>query len=87
MNFNCVYDNLTETFSCELPETFSVVSKDFYTQEIIDNETQETFYVNQTVTYGDLIVSFFLLLMFLFFLIKSIFNFIMPASIIIKKRD
>ena len=66
MNFNCVYDNLTETFSCELPETFSVVSKDFYTQEIIDNETQETFNVNQTVTYGDLIVSFFTFNVFVF---------------------
>ncbi len=87
MTINCVYDNLAETFSCELPEDFSVVSKDFYMQEIIDNETQETFYVNQSVTYGDLIVSFFLLLMFLFFLVKSIFNFIMPSSIIIKKRD
>lgn len=87
MNINCVYDNLTETFSCELPEVFSVVSKDFYTQEIIDNETQETFYVSQSVSYGDLIVSFFLLLMFLFFLVKSIFKFVMPESIIIKKRD
>lgn len=87
MNYTCTYDNLTEQYTCELPDNFSVISKDINTIELVDQNTNESFFINQTITYGDLMISFFLVLFFLVYFFKSIASFFFPDTIRIKKYE
>lgn len=87
MNIDCNYNESTGDITCVLPENFSVMTKQDNYFEVIDAGGGENFVIQKFCNYGDLLISFFLFLIFLFMLLKTIYSFWFSRSIRIKKYE
>jgi len=86
MTYQCVYDNLTETFECVLPDSFNVLTEKSDLLETVNSDVG-TFSVDKTITYGDLTISFFLFLFLLIYIFKIITKFFLGETVRIKKYE
>lgn len=87
MDINCNYNEQTGDINCIYPENFNVLSQQDGYFETIDAGGGQSFVVQKFVSYGDLTISFFLFLIFLFILSREIFEFWLNKSVRFKKYE
>lgn len=87
MEIICNYNETTGDITCTYPDSYNVISKEDGYFETIDAGGGENFVVQKFVSYGDLMVSLFLLLILLVIITKEIFYFWLSKSVRFKKYE
>ncbi|MDD2227715.1 MAG: hypothetical protein PHH71_03985 [Clostridia bacterium] len=80
-----ICESLENNITCIFPESLQVKNENI--EEIIVPEINETFLIDKSVSYGDLMITFFLVLVFLTLIFNIIFNFWLDKSFRIKKHE
>lgn len=80
-----ICESLENNITCIFPESLQVKNENM--EEIIVPEINETFLIDKSVSYGDLMITFFLVLVFLTLIFNIIFNFWLDKSFRIKKHE
>lgn len=83
MDITCTINETTGEVLCTLPDNVNITSN--YVQTITDGEN--SYYVDTTISYGNLVISFFLFLIFVLLLLKTIFQLFFARSVRIRKYD
>lgn len=80
-----ICESSENNITCVFPESLQVKSENI--EKIIVPEINETFLIDKSVSYGDLMITFFLVLVFLTIIFNIIFNFWLDKSFRIKKYE